>query len=86
MPNWLKKYLGGVRSTGWENFAGTCRLTKSHVECGVPMLDPVELLLGSNALDDWLDQVLLSGKVSWIWLAPPCGSFSPCVILTRGVL
>ena len=84
MPNWLKKYLGGVRSTGWEIFAGTCRLTKSHVECGVPMLDPVELLLGSNALDDWLDQVLLSGKVSWIWLAPPCGSFSPLRNLDKG--
>ena len=28
--------------------------------------------------------MLLSGKVSWIWLAPPCGSFSPLRNLDKG--
>lgn len=80
VPPWLAKYLGGFKGLqhcGWEIFAGSCRLTKAHRDFGVTMREPVEILLGSDAMDSSIDLVLLNHGVAWIWLAPPCCSFSP---------
>lgn len=83
-PKWLRKYFHNTIGTGWEIFAGSCRLTDAHISAGVAMYSPVEILLGTDAMDAWLDDVILHGLVSWVWLAPPCGSFSPLRNLDYG--
>jgi hypothetical protein len=40
------------------------------------MLEPWDILGGRDALDPELDAVIKSGKVGWVWIAPPCTSFS----------
>lgn len=41
------------------------------------MLAAVEILFGSDALSPTIDEDLRRGLADWIWLAPPCGTFSP---------
>lgn len=75
MPPWLKKMFGKFpQRFGWEIFAGTAKLTAAHVALGIPMLTPVELANGLDAMEDWVEQKIRSGVVAWVWLAPPCGS------------
>lgn len=76
-PNWLLKYVEGRVAVGWEIFAVSGRLTEAHARLGITMLDPVDILLGTDAMDVWIDEILRSGTVQWLWLAPPNGSFSP---------
>ena len=82
---WMKD-LGLRRQSGFgiEVFAGTARLTAAHCEAGCPMHPPVEISLGSDAFSPELDHLILSGAVLWIWLAPPCCSFSPLRNLDPG--
>ena len=61
---------------GLEVFSGGASLTKAFREEGVPMLEPWDLLAGRDALDPTLDAIIKSGKVGWVWIAPPCTSFS----------
>ena len=83
---WLADYDMKVssRGVGWELFAGTCRLTDAHKLEGVEMRDPVELLLGGDVMSDSVDLCIAMGLVDWIWLAPPCCSFSPLRNLDKG--
>ena len=73
-PDWLQQHFSGLTTgCGWEIFAGSCRLTQSHLEAGITMLDPVEILLGRDVFDDSIDEIIRSGRVLWVWFAPPCG-------------
>ena len=85
-PPWLKNLvnLSGSKQFGWEIFAGTGKLTAAHVWMGVAMLPPVELANGLDAMGEWVEDRIRSGDVAWVWLAPPCGSFSPLRNLDRG--
>lgn len=76
-PKWLKRFSSRAVGVGWEIFAGTARLTRAHEQLGVSMLAAVEILLGSDALSSTIDDDLRRGLADWIWLAPPCGTFSP---------
>eukprot|EP00438_Fugacium_kawagutii_P003209 Skav218054 [mRNA] locus=scaffold214:1429603:1436014:- [translate_table: standard] len=76
-PPWLARYLESNLKIGWEIFAGSCRLTKAHTDFGFSMRMPIEILLGSDAFDEMIDDVIRGKGVAWIWLAPPCCSFSP---------
>ena len=85
-PLWVQR-LGLDTSkgkAGLEVFAGTARLTTAHRELGIRMLDPVDILYGNDAFSPEIEFALQSGIVSWIWLAPPCSSFSPLRNLDKG--
>ena len=47
------------------------------------MLEPVELANGSDVMSPWIEERLRAGGIFWVWLAPPCGSFSPLRNLDR---
>lgn len=76
-PKWLQSSLKPKSGVGWEIFAGSTRLTRAHEQLGVKMRYPVEITLGTDALDESIDFDLRRFLVDWIFLAPPCGSFSP---------
>jgi hypothetical protein len=86
-PFWVQK-LGIGNSlqdkVGWEVFAGTGRVTIAHRRMGCAMRAPVEILNGSDAFDQAIDEALCRREVGWLWLAPPCGSFSPPRNLDKG--
>ena len=50
------------------------------------MLQPYDVLYGSKytMFSTDLDRFILQRMVSWLWLAPPCSSFSPLRNLDRG--
>ena len=77
-PRWMEKLgVSRVLKPGLEIFAGSARLTRCHLAAGVPMLDPIDILYGCDAMDKRIDELIRQGRVGWIWLAPPCSSFSP---------
>lgn len=76
-PKWLQRICRRAVGVGWEIFAGTARLTRAHEQLGIPMLQAVDILYGLDALCRTIDKKLRSGLADWIWLAPPCGTFSP---------
>lgn len=76
-PNWLRKFgVGSWLKPGLEVFAGSARITKSFLAAGFNMLDPVDILWGVDAWESWIDRVIQDGSIGWLWLAPPCCSFS----------
>ena len=82
--NWMRDLgLGAGQCWGIEIFAGTARLTRAHVERGCDMFAPIEIELGCDALGPELDHLICQGHVRWIWLSPPCCSFSPLRNLDR---
>ena len=83
---WMRKYglQAGQRFVGLEIFAGSCRITMAHREAGLEMVDPVDTLWGISAFEEWIDELILSGRVQWLWLAPPYSNFSPLRSLERG--
>ena len=85
-PAWLQKLCPGLmrRRVGWEIFAGTARVTSAHVRRGFEMRPPIDILYGGDAFDEIIDQALMNGELFWIWLAPPCKSFSPLRNLDHG--
>ena len=85
-PPWLAGRFGvrGSVKVGVEVFAGSARLTDEHRKRGLRMLDPVDLCYGLDAFDVRLDKAIHDREVFWIWLAPPCGSFSPLRNWDRG--
>ena len=76
-PKWLQRMCRRAGGVGWEIFAGTARLTRAHEQLGIPMMQAVEILQGLDAMCISIDEKLRNGLADWIWLAPPCGSFSP---------
>lgn len=82
-PRWLRRLVRGRKFVGWELFAGTGRLTRAHLKKGLEMLEPVELANGSDVMSPWIEERLRAGGIFWVWLAPPCGSFSPLRNLDR---
>ena len=82
---WMRE-LGLQAGGGWglEIFAGSCRLTRAHKELGCPMHEPIERELGSDAFSPEIEKLICGGHVQWVWLAPPCCSFSPLRNLDRG--
>ena len=48
------------------------------------MFNPVDILWGVDAFEPWIDELIDSGKIGFLWLAPPCGSFSALRNLDRG--
>ena len=78
-PPWLRE-SGLVPQHSWfgvEVFSGSGRITEAHRLLGLGMMDPIELRLGRDAFDSEIERVLRDRLVTWIWLAPPCSSFSP---------
>lgn len=78
-----KKGKKGARK-GLELFAGTAGLTKAHESIGVQMHSPVDILYGRDVFDETIDSLIKQGHVSFLWLAPPCSSFSCLRNLDRG--
>ncbi len=84
-PTWLQRL--GVRKVlarGLEVFAGSARLTRSVIAAGLSMWDPIDVLYNGDAFDSNIDSRLLQHLISWLWLAPPCGTFSALRNLDRG--
>lgn len=75
--------VGGGTAPGWEIFAGSARLTRAHLQRGCPMYTPVEIQHGTDAFDPCIDVYIREKRVGWVWLAPPCGTFSPLRNLDR---
>ena len=69
---------------GLEVFAGSARLTRAFMAAGLQMFDTVDILWGADAFEGWIDEYLVKGKIGWLWLAPPCSSFSPLRNLDKG--
>eukprot|EP00439_Symbiodinium_sp_Y106_P075620 s2733_g15.t1 len=63
---------------GLEIFAGDARLTQVLREVGVRMLEP------TSSFEAGIDLAIASGEVTWLWITPPCNSFSPLRDLDRG--
>ena len=85
MPTWVKKYgMKDAYGAGLEVFAGSGRLTRAHRMRGLAMLDPVDVLWNKDAFSPDIDHNILMGCCSWLWLAPPCSSFSPLRNLDKG--
>ena len=76
-PRWLRRCGLPGKFVGLEIFSGEGRITSAHVSRGFDMLDPVDIRLGKDVHDVALDQLIRTRSVAWIWLAPPCSSFSP---------
>lgn len=84
-PGWLKSFgVGDFAKAGIEIFAGTARLTRAFLDAGFEMFDPIEISMGRDAFEPWLEWLLASGRVAWVWLSPPCGTFSPLRNLDHG--
>ena len=86
-PTWLQQFgISGFRFPGLEVFAGSARLTRMFRAAGIAMLDPVDILWGVDAFETWIDELIVidSCKIGFLWLAPPCGSFSALRNLDRG--
>ena len=85
-PGWLHSYgvFGADMFPGLEVFAGSARITAAHLKVGVRMFDPIDELWGGDAFDPRIDWLIKSRQVRWLWLAPPCSSFSPLRNLDRG--
>ena len=81
-----KRYAAHIRSFGCklalEVFAGTCIITSILAEWGIPVAPPVEILIF-----EWMDLLnpmfvylliglILEGRFWFLWLAPPCSTFS----------
>ena len=85
LPGWVRKYkLRSGCAPGWELFAGSARLTEAHRSLGWKMHDPVDILWGKDIFDKNIDRAICAGEVGWLWMAPPCCSFSPLRNLDRG--
>ena len=84
-PMWLRSFGMGIRrNIGWELFAGSARLTSAHIHAGIHMLDPVDIIYGSDVLSPNIDDTILMRLLLWLWMAPPGGSFSPLRNLDHG--
>lgn len=66
-PKWLQSSLKPKSGVGWEIFAGSTRLTRAHEQLGVKMRYPVEITLGTDALDESIDFDLRRFLVDWIF-------------------
>jgi hypothetical protein len=47
-----------VKKVGWELFAGTARFTKAHLDLGIPMLGPADVLYGSDIFAPGIERTL----------------------------
>ena len=84
-PQWLQQLMvSRCFLPGLEVFAGSARLTRACRKLGINMLDPVDILWGADAFDSWIDDMNLRIMIGWLWVAPPCGSFSALRNLDRG--
>ena len=85
MDNFPDESFCPHKNPGLEVFAGTARLTASRVKRGIPMHYASELQKGPefDVFNPRLDELIKSKKVGWLWLAPPCKSFSPLRNLDR---
>ncbi|CAE8639344.1 unnamed protein product, partial [Polarella glacialis] len=77
-PGWAQRWFPGTPSDryGLELFSGSCRLTSAFRALGLPVLDPVELSMGGDVFSDFVEQLILSHEIAWVWSCPPSGSFS----------
>ena len=78
LTRWAKS-LGMYNSPkpGLEVFAGTGRISKAHRRLGLDMLEAIEIMNGSDAFDREVDKLIENNMIGWLWLSPPCCSFSP---------
>ncbi|CAE7489091.1 unnamed protein product [Symbiodinium natans] len=86
-PRWLRRFgVGGDKLAlpGLEVFAGTAVLTAAFIRAGCAMLGPVDLLYGKDALEECWAELIRTRAVAWVWLSPPCSSFSPLTNLGAG--
>ena len=83
---WMARFGPGSDRlpVGWEIFAGTAPITLAYRGLGWKMLEPVEILTGTNAFDPEIDRRIRDGEVDWLWLSPPYRSFSALRHLARG--
>ena len=78
LPSWTRRFgLQQWQGFGYEVFAGSARITQAHLALGIPMLEPVDILWGKDVFAASVVDPLLDGRCNWLWLAPPCSSFSP---------
>ncbi|CAK9012989.1 unnamed protein product, partial [Durusdinium trenchii] len=72
-PKWMWKYdLQWCFPPGLEVFPGARCLAEACLKGGIPMHRAVDDLWGLDVFDSWIDELILSGRVGFVWLAPPC--------------
>ncbi|CAE7376276.1 unnamed protein product [Symbiodinium sp. CCMP2456] len=86
VPGWLGHYGVKDRSCflGFEVGTGRGGITVAHQAVGLEMGSPVNAYNILDARTQWLDDEVERGGVHWVWLAPPCSSFSGLRNLDRG--
>jgi len=68
---------------GLEVFSQRPRITTAHLEAGLLMEEPLEMLPDGRTFEAVL-QLIREGAVQWMWLGPPGASFSPLRDLCPG--
>ena len=67
----------GSNRAGLEVFAGSCGISRAHSNLGLRVDPPVEIAYGLDAFDASIERQLVENRIAWLWLAPPCSSFTP---------
>lgn len=78
-PLWMRKLgVDFLAKPGLEVFTESARLTQACLQQGLSMFEPVD------ASATWIEEAICQKKIGWIWLAPPCATFSALRNLDRG--
>ena len=87
-PGWALRWFPGAFAAGavlgLELFAGTAGITRAFESFGSAVLPPVDLIYGRDVMADFVEQLILTNILRWLWCAPPCCSFSPLRNLDKG--
>jgi len=86
VPGWLQDFGVNDRGIfrGLEVYAGEAGITGAHLVAGLDMGPPVDVQYGLDAMAGWIDNEIQQGLIQWLWLAPPCSSFSALRNLDAG--
>ena len=88
MPHWLASHFEPQVDNikGLEIFSGSGTLTACCVSEGLPMFHPFDTLHGEafSAFAERIDRWIVGGLVAFVWLGPPCKSFSSLRYMDKG--
>ena len=79
-PEWVQRFFDPVAAIGkgLEIFSGSGRLTTSCSGAGISMFRPFDIINGPefDAFAKCIDKWIVTGLVLFVWMGPPCKSFS----------
>ena len=86
VPGWLRRYGVPDRSRflGLEVGGKEAYITGAHQAVALEMCSPVSAHALLDARAEWIDNEIEQGGLHWVWLAPPCCTFSGLRNLDRG--